>query len=104
MKLIISGDTTGNLIGYLPNLLPLADNGGSTLTHALNADSPALDAGNPAGCTDNAGNNLTTDQRGYPRPVDGGSGQSRCDIGAVEFGPTAPTPPEVRIYLPIVVK
>ena len=28
-----------------PGLLPLADNGGPTLTHALQPDSPALDMG-----------------------------------------------------------
>ena len=43
--------------------------------------SPAIDAGNPNGCTDGNGNLLKTDQRGYPRP-DKQSG--RCDIGAFE--------------------
>jgi CSLREA domain-containing protein len=58
-------------------LLPLADNGGPTLTHALHPLSPAIDAGNPS-CTG-------TDQRGIPRPLDGGSGSSVCDIGALEY-------------------
>ncbi len=101
---IITGDTTGNLTGQLPQLGPLADNGGPTLTHAPNPNSPVLDAGNPAGCTDRADNDLTTDQRGYPRPVDGGSGQSRCDIGAVEFGVVAPAPTSQQIYLPLIVR
>ena len=43
-------------------------------------DSPAKSGGNPAGCTDNLGNPLTTDQRGMSRPVG-----PRCDIGALEY-------------------
>lgn len=57
-----------------PLLLPLADNGGPTATHALAGDSPALDAGsNPAG--------FEFDQRGkgHPRVVG-----SATDIGAYE--------------------
>lgn len=57
-----------------PRLQPLADNGGRTRTHALDADSPALDAGdNPM--------QLNGDQRGmeYPRTVGAGT-----DIGAYE--------------------
>jgi hypothetical protein len=45
--------------------------------------SPAIDAGNPNGCTDGNGKLLTTDQRGYPRPGQGDTG--RCDIGAFEW-------------------
>ncbi len=57
-----------------PKLLPLADNGGSTMTHALGAGSPAIDAGN-----NNAG--LASDQRGavYARVFG-----TRADIGAFE--------------------
>jgi hypothetical protein len=57
-----------------PLLLPLAENGGPTRTHALSAGSPALDAGNNVG-------GLATDQRGpgYPRVVG-----SAPDIGAFE--------------------
>ena len=62
---------TGN-----PMLLPLADNGGPTRTHALAATSPAIDAGN---------NPLTslTDQRGvgFMREMPDG----KPDIGAFEF-------------------
>lgn len=36
-------DPTGNIIGQAPRLSPLADNGGPTLTHALQPDSPAID-------------------------------------------------------------
>jgi beta-glucanase (GH16 family) len=48
----------------------LADNGGPTLTHALLAGSPAINAGDPAACP-------ATDQRGAARPA-------ACDIGAYE--------------------
>src|SRR5262249_28942802 len=70
----------------LANILgPLKNNGGPTQTHALVAGSPAIDAGNPSGCLDNSGALLQTDQRGFPRNVDGNSdGTARCDIGAVE--------------------
>lgn len=84
------GDLTGNLTGLSPNLGPLQDNGGASLTHALLAGSPAIDAGNPAGCLDPLGLTLTTDQRGFVRPVDGGSGSARCDMGAYEFNPSPP--------------
>lgn len=52
-------------------LEPLADNGGPTLTHALSANSPAINAGNTANCP-------ATDQRGEHR-------DNRCDYGAYEF-------------------
>jgi len=53
-------------------------------------DSPAIDAGNPAGCTDHQGNLLATDQRGAPRA-------GRCDIGAYEY--TIPGPPAMIMNL-----
>jgi len=65
-----------------PQLGPLADNGGPTRTHAIVPGSPAIDAGNPAGCGDQLGGLLNSDQRGFPRPVG-----AACDIGAVEYGP-----------------
>ena len=72
---------------------PLKNNGGPTQTHALVAGSPAIDAGNPGGCLDNSGALLQTDQRGFPRNVDGnGDGTARCDIGAVEGVGAATTP------------
>lgn len=58
---------------------PLQLNGGTTQTHRLLCDSPAIDAGDPAGCTDADGNLLLTDQRGVPRP----QGEA-CDVGAFE--------------------
>ncbi len=69
------------------SLAALADNGGSTLTHALNADSEAIDVGDPAGCKDENGVALVGDQRGFARISDGnGDGTAYCDIGAYEFG------------------
>ncbi len=53
-------------------LAALAANGGPTLTHALNADSPAVDTANAADCP-------ARDQRGVTRPQG-----PACDVGAVE--------------------
>jgi len=47
-----------------PMLGPLQYNGGPTQTMALPSGSPAIDAGNPSGCTDGQGHLLKTDQRG----------------------------------------
>jgi hypothetical protein len=81
----IGGDTTGDVTNQDPLIGPLSQNGGPTETHPLLPSSPALDAGDPAGCTDSDGNPLATDQRGSPRAVDGdGDGTARCDIGAYE--------------------
>jgi uncharacterized repeat protein (TIGR01451 family) len=74
--------TTGDLLNVNPKLDPLQNNGGPTPTHALLLGSPAINAGNPAGCTDQLGNPLASDQRGFPRV-------SRCDIGAYEVQPIA---------------
>jgi hypothetical protein len=49
---------------------------------ALLPGSPAIDAGNPAGCTDGLGHLLKTDQRGMPRPDKEDS--VGCDMGAYE--------------------
>jgi len=65
-----------------PLLGPLQNNGGPTATMALSSGSPAIDAGNPAGCTDAQGHLLTTDQRGMPRPDK--EDKVGCDIGAYE--------------------
>lgn len=73
----VVGDATGNVTGT-PHLLPLADNGGPTFTHALRRASPALDGGSDAHCP-------ALDQRGVTRPQDGNrDGTARCDIGAFE--------------------
>jgi len=59
-----------------PMLGPLAFNGGTMRTHALDTGSPAIDAGN------NNVLNLESDQRGVPYPRAIGM---HADIGAVEF-------------------
>jgi hypothetical protein len=77
-------DANGNIVGSQvhpinPNLGPLADNGGPTLTEALGANSPAINAGTAIGAP-------TTDQRGVLR-------DSTPDIGAYEYvSPTSPLP------------
>jgi hypothetical protein len=43
---------------------PIRNNGGPTLTMAIPTGSPAVDGGNPSGCTDQNGHLLKTDQRG----------------------------------------
>jgi predicted outer membrane repeat protein len=91
--------TTGDQVGtaatpIAPGLAAIANNGGPTRTMALVAGSPAIDAGDPAGCSDFAQTVLATDQRGSLRPADGdGVGGAVCDIGAYELDgvPTSST-------------
>jgi len=71
--------TTSTLVGNLanpldPQLTPLGDYGGTTQTHALTPNSPALDGGNNALTA-----GLNTDQRGATRIING-----KVDIGAFE--------------------
>ncbi len=69
-----SGDQTGVAD---PKLSNLADNGGPTETHAVQAGSPAIDKGNLC---------LSRDQRSVTRPQDGDrNGTAQCDIGAFEL-------------------
>jgi hypothetical protein len=75
-------DGTGDLNKTDPFLGSLQNNGGPTNTMALPSGSPAVDAGNPSGCTDDLGHLLTTDQRSMPRPDTEDTGG--CDIGAYE--------------------
>jgi CSLREA domain-containing protein len=70
----------GDLSQIDPKLKSLKNNGGATMTHALKSDSPAIDGGNPKGCIDHNGEIITTDQRGYNRPLG-----EQCDIGAFEY-------------------
>lgn len=65
-----------------PMLGTLGYYGGPTPTIPLLTASPAIDAGNPSGCTDGHGNLLKTDQRGMPRPDPEDTGG--CDMGAYE--------------------
>jgi len=73
---------SGDLTNTVPKLGPLKANGGPTQTMALLKGSPAIDSGNPGGCTDDLGLLLKTDQRGAPRPD---KATTRCDRGAFEF-------------------
>ena len=75
-------NNTGDLNNTDPQLGPLQNNGGPTQTMSLPSGSPAIDAGNPNGCTDNKGNLLKADQRGQPRPDKEDTGG--CDMGAYE--------------------
>jgi hypothetical protein len=72
----------GDLNNTDPKLGQLGDYGGPTQTVPLLHASPAIDAGNPNGCTDGKGHLLKTDQRGKPRPDKEDSGG--CDMGAYE--------------------
>ena len=67
------------------NLHPLADNGGVTLTHAINSDSAANNAGDPDHCLDR-------DQRGVERS------QEACDAGAFEYVD------RLELYLPVMIR
>jgi hypothetical protein len=96
---LISGTTFGNVTGQDPRLGPLTSNIGSsasarqtTPVRPLLPGSPAIDAGDPGGCTNGQNQILTTDQRRFRRPIG-----ARCDIGAVEYSPYA-------IYLPLIQK
>jgi CSLREA domain-containing protein len=67
------GNQMGNVSAPIdPRLDPLADNGGPTRTHALQSDSPALNAASTPDCP-------ATDQRGVLRPQG-----AACDIGSFE--------------------
>jgi len=66
---------TGSLNNTDPKLGPLANNGGPSLTMALLAGSPAIDAGISAAAP-------LTDQRGVARPFG-----AAADIGAYEYAP-----------------
>jgi CSLREA domain-containing protein len=84
----VNSDQVGSAAAPInPVLGPLANNGGPTLTHALLAGSPALDAGNNSLATDANNNALTTDQRGAGRFADSldADATATVDIGAFEF-------------------
>ena len=76
--------TTGDSVGLdaLLENMTADPNGNGTTTLALLLGSPAIEGGDPAGRKDAANVDLTTDQRGLPRPVG-----DRCDIGAFERQP-----------------
>jgi hypothetical protein len=69
----ISSDWSCGEVGMTvadPELFPLANNGGPTMTHAIPPTSPAFNAG--VGCF------VNVDQRYVPR-------DAKCDVGAFEF-------------------
>ena len=72
-------NASGDLINTAPKLAALQNYGGLTQTRALQAGSPAINAGTNSGCP-------ATDQRGKPRPVG-----ASCDIGAFETQANTPT-------------
>jgi len=75
----LQGNAPGDRTGVDPLLAPLADNGGRTRTHALEAGSPAIDHGNPAAPGSGPDACPAADQRGILRPR-----RAACDIGAFE--------------------
>jgi hypothetical protein len=85
-------DANGNQVGSAANpidakLGPLADNGGPTQTLALQAGSPAIDAGSNSLAVDANGQPLLYDQRG---PGFTRVRNSVVDIGAYEFPSSGP--------------
>ena len=83
----LTNGTNGNIIGQDPMLGALANNGGFTQTHALQAGSPAIDAGTNTGCP-------ADDQRGVFRPIN-----VTCDIGAYEYSSDSAFPTVVTTNL-----
>ena len=82
------GTTCGTTITTAdPKLDPtgLRNNGGPTQTIALEAGSPAINAGNESVCAAAPVNNV--DERGFVRP---GLGATNCSIGAFEFNSSGP--------------
>jgi parallel beta-helix repeat protein len=88
----INGDTSTNITGTDPDLGPLQNNGGTTLTHMPNPGSPVIDKA--------LFHFLAEDQRGNLRPFDNpsipnASGGDGSDIGSVEVDSSSggtPTP------------
>src|SRR5688572_8769686 len=72
-----------------PMLFPLVDNGGPTMTHAIQPGSPVINAGSQTFAVDLNGLPLQTDQRGngFPRVV-----ANEVDMGAFEVQPSPPPP------------
>jgi hypothetical protein len=91
----LTNGVNNNQVGVAdPRLGPLADNGGPTRTLSLLSNSPALDAADNcvtdvAHCGDTNIPQVTTDQRGLNRLVDGPDADvtATVDIGAYEAQP-----------------
>jgi hypothetical protein len=86
-----------NMTDPLLNPAGLQDNGGQTLTIALQPSSPARDAVRHNACPPPA-----TDQRGFLRPAHGENGTgARCDIGALEFNALPPVVDSLVTFVPL---
>ncbi len=86
----LTNGVNNNQVGVAnPGLVPLANNGGASMTHALFAGSPALNAGSNALAIDQTTTPLANDQRGagFPRVLN-----STVDIGAFESLNPVPAP------------
>jgi len=89
----VNGDKVGTGASPINPLVgALANNGGTTQTHALLPGSPAMDAGNPLLPGSGGPACAASDQRGVARPQG-----SVCDIGAFEFEYHS-------LYLPLVLR
>jgi hypothetical protein len=69
-----------NQVSTNAKLGQLGPHGGPLPMVPLLSGSPAINRGNPAGCSDTTFATIVVDERGVPRPQG-----SRCDIGAFEF-------------------
>src|SRR5262249_26245367 len=89
----ISNGVNGNQVGTSgspidPRLAPLADNGGPTLTHALQVGSPVIDAGDNTLTPLAAAYDQRDDPGRFPRIAHGPNNPSATvDIGAFEASP-----------------
>jgi hypothetical protein len=72
--------TNNDQVNVTQPMNPLVNNGGPTPTRTINTNTPAYNSIPTADCLDDAGDPLTVDQRGQPRPANGS-----CDAGAVEI-------------------
>lgn len=70
---IVAG--TGDMIRGVA-VLPLFDNGGDTLTHAMGSANPINSGGEPGGCTIDGSISIPVDQRGFTRTT------ANCTPGA----------------------
>ena len=73
-----------DITGVDPQLLPLANNGGPTETHALSPTSPAVDAG--------ATTTVASDQRGFLRDANPDSGAFELNATTTASNPPVITP------------
>jgi hypothetical protein len=92
----------GDQINTDPRLGPLQDNGGPSFTHALLADSLAIDAGNPNVNPNEFQQPLVYDQRGFgfDRVKNGRSDIGAFEVQAAPVTPPRPTPPPTPTATP----